>query len=261
MAVADASTIIVCAHADLPAIDALQRDLGASQQVINLSVSLFILLAGVRPMFWSGISEIYGRRIVYLLALTLFTISSVACSVSRSSGLFLAFRLLGSAGSSCGLTMGGATIADMYEPHERGTRVGVFYLAYLLGPSLGTFLGGALTLSQQSWRATFYFMSAFGAVCVIWAAGSRDSFRRERSVAWRKAYDRAKRLARAKEKEREKQEQEHEVRDSRGGSETIVSTADVDERPVRKEGGRPLERLTTASGEVVDVKIKFSDIK
>lgn len=97
-------------RADLPAIDALQRELDASQQVVNLSVSLFILLAGMFPMLWSGISEIYGRKIVYLVALSLFTGSSVACSVARSPGVFLAFRLLASAGSSCGLTMGGATI-------------------------------------------------------------------------------------------------------------------------------------------------------
>lgn len=131
----------------------------------------------------------------------------------------------------------------MYEPHERGTRVGIFYLAYLLGPSLGTFIGGALTLTRPSWRATFYFMSVYGAISVLWAAVSRDSFRRERSLAWRKAFERARkqaeRLQAASELEMKMNPQELEV----------------------QEEGRTHERISTAQGKTIDVKIRFSDIK
>ncbi len=40
------------------------------------------------------------------------------------------------------LTIGAGTLADMYEPHERGTVLGIYYAAPLLGPSLGPIIGG-----------------------------------------------------------------------------------------------------------------------
>lgn len=90
-----------------PAIDDLQRDLQASQQVINLSVSLFILFQGTVPILWSGISEIYGRKIVYLSAYAIFTASQIGCALSKNQAMFLAFRIIGACGSSAGLTIGG----------------------------------------------------------------------------------------------------------------------------------------------------------
>lgn len=86
-----------------PAIDSLQSDLKASQQVVNLSVSLFVFFQGVVPILWSGISEIYGRKIVYITAYILFTLAQLVCAVSKNQILFLIFRIVGAAGSSAGL--------------------------------------------------------------------------------------------------------------------------------------------------------------
>lgn len=43
------------------------------------------------------------------------------------------------------VTIGAATLADVYEPHQRGTMMGIFYAAPLLGLSMGPLLGGVLT--------------------------------------------------------------------------------------------------------------------
>ena len=90
----------------LPAIEDLQRDLGASQAVVNLSVSLFVLFQGTVPILWSAISEIYGRKIVYIVAYAIFTASQLACALSKNQAVFLAFRIIGACGSSAGLTIG-----------------------------------------------------------------------------------------------------------------------------------------------------------
>ena len=90
----------------LPAIEDLQRDLGASQAVVNLSVSLFVLFQGTVPILWSAISEIYGRKIVYVIAYAIFTASQLACALSKNQAVFLAFRIIGACGSSAGLTIG-----------------------------------------------------------------------------------------------------------------------------------------------------------
>lgn len=103
----------MAANIFFPAIDSLKRDLNASQQIINLSVSIFILLQGVIPMLWSVISEIYGRKIVYMTSFAMFGLTQLACALSKSPGLFLAMRILSACGGSAVLTIGGGTLVSL----------------------------------------------------------------------------------------------------------------------------------------------------
>jgi len=64
--------------------------------------------------------------------------------------------------------------------------MGVYYAAPLLGPSLGPLLGGILT-QLFSWRATFYFLAIFGGASLTTFALFKDTFRRERSLAYQAA--------------------------------------------------------------------------
>lgn len=69
--------------------------------------------------------------------------------------------------------------------------MGIYYAAPLLGPSLGPIIGGALT-DTWNWRATFYFLAAFCAVSLSSFILFKDTFRRERSLAFQAALARAK---------------------------------------------------------------------
>lgn len=55
---------------NLPAaIEDVQRDLQASTNEIALSLSLFILVQGVSPLFWSSLSDVKGRKVIYISSL------------------------------------------------------------------------------------------------------------------------------------------------------------------------------------------------
>lgn len=84
------------------------------------------------------------------------------------------------------IAIGAATLADIYDPFERGTKLGIFYAAPLLGPSLGPILGGLLT-QTFSWRASFWLLAAvLGANLVLFVFFFRDTFRRERSLTYQR---------------------------------------------------------------------------
>ncbi|KAK4702570.1 hypothetical protein P7C70_g3653, partial [Phenoliferia sp. Uapishka_3] len=185
----------ISASVYFPALPDLQKDLNATNGLVSASVSLFILGQGVFPSLWSGISEIKGRKKCYLAALAIYVASTAGCSQSNSIGLFLGMRILQSLGSSAVLSLGAGTLADIYDVHERGTRLGVFYGVPLLGPSLGPLIGGALT-SKFSWRSTFYFLLAYGVICFLLMIWLPETFRKERSLAWRLAMERAQKHAR-----------------------------------------------------------------
>lgn len=78
----------------------------------------------------------------------------------------------------------------MYDPKERGTVMGIYYAAPLLGPSIGPIIGGVLT-QLFSWRATFYFLAIFGGVSLLAFIVFRDTFRRERSLSYQAALQQA----------------------------------------------------------------------
>ncbi|KAF9446367.1 MFS general substrate transporter [Macrolepiota fuliginosa MF-IS2] len=167
-----------------PAVAEMERDLPATSSQFSLSIALFVLVQGLFPIVWSAISEVKGRKLVYLLSLFLATAGSIVIAVSQDIGLVIGFRCMQAAGSSAFLAIGAATLADIYEPHERGTKMGIYYTAPLLGPSLGPILGGGLT-SWLGWRSIFWFCAILcGIPLLAFLVFFKDTFRKERSLTY-----------------------------------------------------------------------------
>ncbi|CAL1713464.1 unnamed protein product [Somion occarium] len=162
------AAIIVGLGANLynPAIEQVESQLHASSGDISWSISLFILIQGCFPLVWSAISEIYGRKVVYIASFGFGIVGCVVAATAKSIGVLIGMRCVQAAGSSSVLAMGAATLADIYDPHIRGTMMGVFYSAPLLGPALGPIIGGALT-QAFNWRATFWFIVIFTGLCFV----------------------------------------------------------------------------------------------
>ena len=100
-----------------------------------------------------------------------------------------------SGSTSAFITTGAATLADIYDPVERGEKIGVFFAAPLLGTSLGPLLGGPLARAF-SWRAALWMLAAFlGMDLCLFVFFFRDTFRCERSLTYRRAL--ARRVAAA----------------------------------------------------------------
>lgn len=219
----------LCANIQNPANAQIEQQLHTSSGDISLSLSLFILTQGNFPVIWSAISEIKGRKTVYLFSIALFTLGSAIVAVSRTIGLVIGMRILQAVGSSAVIAIGAATLADIYEPHQRGTMMGVFYSAPLLGPSLGPIIGGALT-QGLGWRAVFWFLVIWGGI--IFSAFLflfKDTFRKERSVTYRNVLKRRLReqqSSEAKDESRKISEKELQV-----NVENQTSSKDIEGQP------------------------------
>jgi len=145
------------------ATDSIATELGGSSTVITLGVSLFVLGFALGPLLWAPLSEIFGRRNLYLFTYSFLTIwNSVACASPNLAAL-LVFRFLAGAFGSSPLTNAGGTIADVFEAKERGLAMAVFALAPFMGPALGPITGGFLGESA-GWRWVMGFLGIFSAV-------------------------------------------------------------------------------------------------
>lgn len=124
-----------------------------------LSMSIF-------PLWWSSFSERLGRRTIYLASFVLFVVFNCLCAVSSSIAMLIVMRMLSGGASASVQAVGAGTIADLWEPRERGRAMGIFYLGPLCGPLFAPIVGGLLA-ERWGWRSTMWFLAAYGALTVI----------------------------------------------------------------------------------------------
>ncbi|KAG1818699.1 major facilitator superfamily domain-containing protein [Suillus subaureus] len=173
-----------------PSNSLIQEDLHATTSQISWTLAAFQLIQGNLPLLWSTASEIKGRKPVYLVASAIFVVGNTALALSKTIEVMIGMRALQAAGSCAVISISAATLADIYEPHERGTMMGIFYAAPLLGPALGPILGGSLS-QAFNWRASFYFLLICGGVIFLsFLILFKDTYRRERSLTYRCALQR-----------------------------------------------------------------------
>lgn len=80
--------------------------------------------------------------------------------------MLVVMRVLGGGASASVQAVGAGTIADIWEPSQRGLAMGIFYLGPLVGPLCAPIIGGALA-QGFGWRATMWFLSIYGGVMLL----------------------------------------------------------------------------------------------
>ncbi|KAK0387197.1 hypothetical protein NLU13_5510 [Sarocladium strictum] len=149
-----------------PALGVLARDFDTSETIMNMSVALYMLSMSIFPIWWSAFSEQFGRRSIYLVSFTFFIAFSILCAVSTTAPMLIVCRLLAGGASASVQVVGAGTIADIWESHERGKAMSIFYLGPLLGPLIAPILGGVLT-QHLGWRSTMWFLAIYGLVIIL----------------------------------------------------------------------------------------------
>jgi EmrB/QacA subfamily drug resistance transporter len=127
------------------------------QDVTNLSwvITAYLLAStSVAPVFGT-LSDIYGRRAMIIVALSLFIAGSVLCAVAPNMGILIAARALQGLGGGGILPIVQTVISDLVTPRERGQYQayfsGVWVAAGVGGPVLGGFFAEHLHWSMIFW--------------------------------------------------------------------------------------------------------------
>ncbi|MCJ1310068.1 hypothetical protein MMC25_003729 [Agyrium rufum] len=149
-----------------PSLEEVSRDLNSTPTITNLSVALYMLSMSIFPLWWSSFSETLGRRTIYVVSFTLFVIFNILSALSVNIAMLIIMRILGGGAAASVQAVGAGTIADIWQPRERGKAMGVFYLGPLMGPLLAPIIGGVLA-ERWGWRSTQWFLTIFGMVVLI----------------------------------------------------------------------------------------------
>ena len=132
----------------------------------TLVVTIFILGFAFGPMVVAPLSEIHGRRPIYLISNLLFCIMTVACALSNSLAMLIVFRFLAGCAGSTAITLGGATIGDAFPVNRRGAAMAIWGMGPLLGPILGPVIGGYLA-QAKGWRWLFWLLAILSGTTLL----------------------------------------------------------------------------------------------
>ncbi|KAK9476119.1 major facilitator superfamily domain-containing protein [Lipomyces japonicus] len=150
-----------------PSITQIAQDLNVSVEKINITVTTFMIMQGIAPSFWGTLADSAGRRPVYVSTLLLFVFANIALALQDSYAGLAVLRMIQAAGSSSTIALGAATIADVIGPSERGSYMGFFSSGVMVAPAIAPVIGGLLSQTKDSWRASFWFLFGAGGMLLI----------------------------------------------------------------------------------------------
>lgn len=127
-----------------PALPTIQQTFGVDARNIGWVFSIYVLMNLVSTPLMAKLSDIYGRRAVYVTDVALFGIGSAIVMLSPSFAVLLLGRAVQGIGAGGIFPVASAVIGDTFPPEKRGGALGligaVFGLAFIVGPILGGIL-------------------------------------------------------------------------------------------------------------------------
>ncbi|TXT05879.1 uncharacterized protein COLE_07199 [Cutaneotrichosporon oleaginosum] len=149
-------------------IKSLMIEFGGSSELPHLlTLALFVLGFAFGPLLWAPTSEVFGRRIVYLVSCFFLTLWLAVTIVAPNPAAILVFRGLSGFFGSSPLTNAGGTVSDLLTAEQRGIGMALFSAAPFLGPALGPISGGYIG-DAAGWKWVMGFLAILcGVVFVV----------------------------------------------------------------------------------------------
>ena len=147
------------------ALPSIGRDLGADTAGLQWTLNAYVLTLAALVLAAGSLSDIYGRRRVFILGVVVFVAASALCAAAPTIGLLIAARFCQGIGGAL-LTPGSLAIIDaVFHPDDRTKAIGVWAGLEAVSGAIGPLVGGYLT-DAVSWRAIFLINLPLGAFVV-----------------------------------------------------------------------------------------------
>ncbi|CAH0050949.1 unnamed protein product [Clonostachys solani] len=118
-----------------------------------LPVAIFLVGYIFGPIIFAPLSESIGRRIVFLVSFTIYTVFTIACAFAPSWPAFLFFRFMLGCGAAAPQTVSGGLFCDLYpELRPRGMAVTMLGLTSNVGPLVGPIISGFTSTRGWQWQ-------------------------------------------------------------------------------------------------------------
>ncbi len=147
------------------ALHAIQTDLGAGIEWTGWAVTIYALGQVLVMPLAGKFSDLYGRKKVFLIGATLFTVASLCCGLASNIYLLVVLRAVQAIGGGAFLPSATGIVADHFG-RNRDRALGMFTSIFPIGGIVGPILGGVF-VTYWSWRGIFLVNVPIGIVLII----------------------------------------------------------------------------------------------
>lgn len=152
----------------IPALPLLQQKFHVGTTTINSTVSAFMAVFSVGPLFWGMFADSTGRKFLYIISLLLLIIVNILlATVPANIGALYVLRVIQAFGSSSAISLGTGTVTDITPPKHRGKAIGYFMMGPNMGPILAPIISGLILMRGEAWRWLFGFTSIMSGIAFI----------------------------------------------------------------------------------------------
>lgn len=143
----------------LPSMPTIAEELSASPQLVQWTVSIYLIFFAVPQLFFGPLSDAMGRRFAIFCGLAFFLAGSILCAFAPSIELLLVARALQGTGSAAISVTVPALVKDRFHGPQYTRTVGFIMMVMSVAPLVAPILGGFI-FTLGGWRSIFYVLIA-----------------------------------------------------------------------------------------------------
>src|SRR5437868_6658846 len=143
------------------ALPSIRADLGGGLQALEWTVNAYTLTFAVLLLTGAALGDRFGRRRMFVIGLSMFTLASAAAALAPTAGALIAARALQGAGAAIVTPLTLTLLAGAISPEKRGLAIGAWSGISGLGVALGPLVGGAV-VEGISWHWIFWLNVPIG---------------------------------------------------------------------------------------------------
>lgn len=147
------------------ALPTILKDLGGFS-LLTWVYAAYILTSTISILIFGRLSDMYGRKIFYLLGVAVFVIGSALSGISTNIIELIFFRAFQGIGAGALTSLAFASVGDLFSPRERGKWQGIISSMWGIASVLGPVVGGYIT-DNISWQWIFYINVPIGIIAFI----------------------------------------------------------------------------------------------
>lgn len=150
----------------LPSFPAIEMEFGISRAILSQSLGVYLLAFAVSTLFWGPVADRFGRRLVIVISMVLYTLGSIGCALAGSAETFFLLRVMQGLAASGGFIASRAMIRDAHDAESAHRAMSQVMLLFAIAPAIAPILGSWLH-NHFGWRSVFWFLSIYGSMLVL----------------------------------------------------------------------------------------------
>ncbi len=149
----------------LPVLPDIVTDLGASYASVQMTITVYILTAGLAQLLWGPLSDGYGRRPVLAAGIAVYLGGCVVATLAPNVEILLAGRVLQGFGGAAALVIGRTILRDLFTGQALARHMATASAVFAAGPIVAPFLGGGFAL-LVGWRGVYGLLALLAGVAL-----------------------------------------------------------------------------------------------